>query len=140
MVKTSEEIEADIYRLIKQSELSNAISGKVYRDGKRPNNSNREDIIIIFQTAIQEGFQQIGAVNINVYVPDLKSGSNTYSKNIARCRELGRLCERFVSSLPTGNYLFKNRKVIQTYSESNINQHFVNINLEFKYNTLLDND
>ncbi len=145
MVKTSEAIEADVYALIKQSELAKVISGKVYRDGKRPNNSNKEDIIVIFQTAInifqtaiKEGFYQIGAVNVNVYVPDLLKGSNTYSKNITRCRELGRLCANFVASLQTGAYWFKTTKIIQTYDEPKINQHFININLEFRYNTLID--
>ncbi len=70
MIKTSEEIEADVFRLVKRSALANAILGGVYRDGKRPNNSNNEDIIVIFQTAIQDDYKQIGAVNINVYVPD----------------------------------------------------------------------
>ncbi len=137
MVKTSEEIEADVYALIKQSELASAISGKVYRNEKRPNNSNKEDVIVIFQTAIKEGIYQIGAVNVNVYVPDLLKGSNTYSKNIARCRELGRLCANFVASLQTGSYWFKTTKTIQTYDEPKINQHFININLEFKHNTLI---
>ncbi len=134
MVKTSEEIEADIYRLINQSELANAISGKVYRDGLRPNNSNKEDVIVIFQTAIKDGYQQIGAVNINTYVPDRKRGTNTFKKNVKRCRELSRICADFASTLPTGDYLFKVRKTVQTYSEPKINQHFINLNLEFRYN------
>lgn len=73
MKKTASEIEADIYKIVKNSILKSAVTGDVFLDGLRPENSNKEDIIVSFMTGIFDVFHQEGKVNINVYVPDKES-------------------------------------------------------------------
>lgn len=134
MKKTGSQIETDIYKLIKSSVLATAITGKVYRGETRPQDSQLEDCVVIFITAL-DGKNQMGTVSINVYVADSFYGE-TFVRNSKRCTELEIVCQTFVESLPTNNYLFSLGNMIQTFDEADINQHFINVKLNFKYNTL----
>ncbi|GIZ15499.1 hypothetical protein [Capnocytophaga catalasegens] len=135
MKKTASEIEADIYKLIKNSFISRFIKGDVYREGLRPANSQKEDVIVSFLTGIFDTFSQEGKVNINIYVPDRES-SGINRKDIKRCREIEQVCQLFAENITLDNYHFKLSRMIQSFSEENINQHFVNMQLTFKYNFL----
>ena len=134
MKKTGSQVEADIYRLVKTSAIATAISGGVYRDGTRPKDSKLEDAIVIFITAL-DGQNQFGEVNINIYVPQ-KSFTGSTIKDLKRCTELEVICQQFFDSLPTNNYLFSLGGVIYTGEQYDIDQHYVNVKLRFKYNTL----
>ena len=48
MRKVSEEIEEDVYKLVKANALSTLIGGKVYRNGMRPFDAKSEDICSLF--------------------------------------------------------------------------------------------
>lgn len=48
MKKTGSEIEADVYKMVKDSILSSSVNGGVFLDGLRPVNSLKEDIVISF--------------------------------------------------------------------------------------------
>lgn len=135
MKKTASEIEADIYKIVQNSILKSAVTGGVFLDGLRPENSNKEDIIISFMTGIFDIFHQEGKVNINVYVPD-KESSGILCKDTKRCREIERVCQVFCDTLASGAYKFTLGRMIQVFKESTINQHFVNVQLNFKYNFL----
>lgn len=134
MRKTGSEVEKDIYRLVKNSGLENSISGKIYRDGTRLPNSKAEDCVVIFITAL-DGEVQKGVVSINTYIPDVSYGSFSI-KNTKRCEEIELLLRSFVESLPTDSYLFSLGQMINTFEEKDISQHFVNIKINFKFNTL----
>ena len=45
MEKTEKQIEKDVFRIIRDSELKAVIDGVVYRDGMRPKNATTEDIV-----------------------------------------------------------------------------------------------
>lgn len=135
MKKTASEIEADIYKIIKESSLLSVVSGSVYLDGLRPENSNEEDIIISFMTGVFDIFHQEGKININVYVPD-KESLGILRKDTKRCREIERVCQVFCDTLASGAYKFTLGRMIQVFKENAINQHFVNVQLNFKYNFL----
>lgn len=134
MKKTGSQVESDIYKLVKNSVIATAITGKVYRFATRPHESKLEDSIIIFITGL-DGENQDGALSINTYIPYITFGGSLI-KNVKRCNELEIICQQFVDSLPTDNYLFSLGQVISTFDEAEINQHFINIKLRFKYNTL----
>lgn len=135
MRKTASEIEADIYKIVKNSILASAVTGGVFLDGLRPENSDKEDVIVSFMTGIFDIFHQEGKVNVNVYVPD-KESSGILRKNTLRCREIERICQDFANTLKSNNYQFNLGRMIQVFNEKDINQHFVNVQLNFKYNFL----
>lgn len=60
MKKTGSEIEADVYKMVKDSILSSSVNGGVFLDGLRPVNSLKEDIVISFMTGIFDVFHQEG--------------------------------------------------------------------------------
>jgi hypothetical protein len=134
MKKTGSQVEKDIFHLVKNSAIATAITGKVYRDGMRPHNSKLEDAVVIFITAL-DGQNQIGSVSINVYVSDLSYGGY-FLKDLKRCSEIEAICQTFINSLPTNDYLFSLGQLINTFEEKEINQHFINIKLNYKYNSL----
>ena len=135
MKKTGSEIEADVYKMVKDSILSSSVNGGVFLDGLRPVNSLKEDIVISFMTGIFDVFHQEGKVNINIYIPD-KESEGVLRKNTKRCREIERICQVFIDTLLAGTYHFTLGRMIQTFEENTINQHFVNLQLNFKYNFL----
>lgn len=134
MRKTGSQIESDIFQLVKASVISSSISGLVYRDEMRPNSSVKEDAVVIFITAL-DGQNQVGVVSINTYVPDKSFGNYLY-KDVKRCEAIEAICLQFVQSLPTNHYLFSLGQVISTFEQQDIKQHFVNVKLNFKLNTL----
>lgn len=134
MKKTGSQIERDIFHLVKESVISSAINGSVYREGTRPNSSQKEDAIVIFITAL-DGQVQDGVVSINVYVPNKNYGTY-FLKDIKRCTEIEEICQQFFDSLPTNEYLFSLGQMISTFKHPEIEQHFVNVKLKFKHNTL----
>jgi hypothetical protein len=141
MRKIAEEIEEDIFKLVKASSIASEIAG-IYRNGTRPFDSKAEDAVINFLTGI-DGQKQAGIVNINVYVPNIDNGNQLLVKNISRCSEIGVLLNEFKESLmgsrintERNGYWFKpNGDLIRTYEEKDINQHYVNLRLEFEYLT-----
>ena len=143
MRKIAEEIEEDVFKLVKASSIASGISGGVYRNGTRPFNSTGEDAVINFLTGI-DGQKQTGIVNINIYVPDIDSGNELLVKNVSRCKQVGIILKDFKESL-TGSrinterngYWFKHTgDLIRTFEEEEINQHYVNLRLEFEYLTI----
>lgn len=90
MIKTGLETEADIYRIIRDSDLGKAIEGKVYRRGFRPSNSKAEDIVVHFLSGTIEQFQK-GVVVANVYTNDITLQDGTEAPNIGRLTELSAL-------------------------------------------------
>ena len=69
MEKTSEDIEADVYRILKESALKKAIGGQVLRDGRRKKGATTEDAVVKFLSGI-DGQEQSGVVLIHIYAPN----------------------------------------------------------------------
>lgn len=91
MILSEIEIKEAFFTLIKSSELSEMISGSVYRD-RRPLNSKVEDVVISVLTT-GAGQIQPFILNINVYVPDIKRG-NEFIYHEQRVKPLMRQCNR----------------------------------------------
>ncbi len=133
MKKTGEEIELDVFKLIKSSSIATEIGGDVYRSGMRPYNSNDEDCVVGFLTGL-DGQIQEGVVNVNVYVPDVDNGSQLLVKDISRCTEIAGIMRDITSSLISSEYYFSIDAMIKTYrvEDDNVTQHYVNTRLKFR--------
>jgi len=134
MTKTADEVESDLFALISSSALKQAIKGSVYKDGTRPINATTEDAVITFVAGLDDQIQT-GAINLNVYVPDIDNGTGTLVKNTARCRALGILVNQIVKATTPGNYYWSLGGTIQTFPADQIGQHFVNAKIKFQLAT-----
>lgn len=93
MILSEIDIKEVFYGLVSSHEITEMISGSVYRD-KRPLNSKVEDIVI---SVLASGVGQIQPfiLNINVYVPDIKRG-NEFISDDQRIKILMRMCINFL--------------------------------------------
>lgn len=133
MRKTGQQIEKEIFQLIKRSSLAKMISGTVYRNGMRPLSSNEEDIVVSFVTGL-DGQIQSGKVNVNVFIPDIDNGGEMCVKNSLRCELMEIEADNVVRTFlnPNPKFLFSLSQMIQTFEVQGGYQHMVNIPLEFK--------
>lgn len=142
MRKIAEEIEEDIYKVVKASSIPYAITGGIYRNGMRPFDSKGEDVVVSFIAGL-DGQKQKGVIGIRIYIPDIDVGDKLLVKNTARCNELGTILSEFKKSL-MGSRIHTEREgywfepggdTIRTFEEEDINQHYINLRLEFEYLT-----
>ncbi|MDR0207342.1 MAG: hypothetical protein LBI45_08825 [Bacteroidales bacterium] len=137
-MKTAKQIQSDIIELLKDSELSNAVNGKIYRFGYRPRNSQAEDIIVIFTAGFAEQIQT-GIVTINIYIPDIENVDNgVMLENGRRGGELEIAACNWVESLTAdkSDYKFSLQQTVYTEAEPEINQHFVVVKLKYELLTI----
>lgn len=130
-MKTGSQIETDVFKIIKGSELATAIRGTIYREGMRPLNATTEDAVVSFMTGLDNQVQT-GALNLNIYVPDIDNGSGSKVKNGARCLELEVVAGRVIRSQVPGDYRFSLGAIIQTFKAEGTSQHFVNAKIKFE--------
>ncbi|MDL2310130.1 hypothetical protein LJC39_03325 [Parabacteroides sp. OttesenSCG-928-B22] len=137
MTKTGQQVEDDIYGMVKNSPLALLINGEVYKFGMRPKDSTKEDAIVKFVQGYDNQIQS-GTVVVNLYVPDFDPYENgVLVRDIERCTELEVVANEWAESLTAekSNYKFKKAQTIYTQEEPEINQHFVSIRLRFRLTT-----
>lgn len=137
MEKTSEDIEADVYRILKESALKKAIGGQVLRDGRRKKGATTEDAVVKFLSGI-DGQEQSGVVLIHIYVPDKAfSDDGELSKDTPRIRELQRVVNNVIANDFDSNteYVFEKDGTPQSYPVEGIEQHFINVRLKYRRKT-----
>ena len=112
------------------------ISGNIYPSDCRPLDSKLEDAIITVSSASAEQIQE-GRARLNIYVPDINNNSGRLVPDKERLEELALLDEEVVAVLNEANtdYFFDLFQATASIADPDIKQHFVNINLEFKYIT-----
>lgn len=130
--KSTIAIEQDIF-IILESFFEGKISGKFYPSDCRPANSKLEDAVLTVSKVSSEQIQD-GRARINIYVSDIDNNSGCLVPDKERLQELASLDEKIVEILNAADTdydfdLFQGTDII---ADSNINQHFVNINLELK--------
>lgn len=132
---TAHKVQSDIMAMLANSRLSSEVSGKVYREGYRPRDSRLEDIIVVFVTGTPTQVER-GAVTLNIYVPDITPYDNgVYAEDGRRTSQIEALAAEWVETLKANNsnYLFTLLRTISTIRDEAINQHFVVVQLEYKY-------
>lgn len=129
-MKNEMEIKDDVYHLLKGSDLVANVSGKLSKT-KRPDKSNKEDIVISVLTENPNQQVQELYLNVNVYVADVKRG-NQYEENTIRLRELMTLCdETFKLAKGEGYRLTLDRQ--KSYKVPGKNEHFINNKVLYQY-------
>jgi hypothetical protein len=137
MNKTGQQIEDDIFGMVKTGPLASLVNGVVYKFGTRPRDSQKEDIIVKFVEGF-DGQIQDGTVVVNIYVPNVDSFPNgVFVRNITRLKAIEIAADAWVRTLTTGvsDYRFRLSHTIQTVEDFDINQHFVTIRLKFQLST-----
>ena len=135
MEKTAKQIEKDVFRIMRDSELKNVIGGKFYRAGMRPKNAKTEDVVVKFLTGIDEQ-EQSGVVLVHVYVPNIQaSNDGELVENITRVDELEELLNTTVANLEDGEYLFEKDGTPNSFPVEGIEQHFINMRLHYRRKT-----
>ncbi len=135
MEKTAEQIEKDVFQIIRNSELNNIIGGKVYRSGTRPKNAMSEDIVVKFLSGIDQQ-EQSGIVLIHVYVSNISaSNDGELVKDIARIDELEQHLNALVANIEDNEYLFEKDGTPHSYPAEGIEQYFINLRLHYRRKT-----
>lgn len=134
MIKSELQIQEDVYNMLRDV-LKGMIKGEVYKKGCRPVDAQTEDAVISVSDASADEIQ-MGRIQINVYVPDIESRPDN-----GRMTELSRqhedLCE-LMNDLTTDEYNFYPGRAARSFEEPDINQHFVNFDIEFQRITFND--
>lgn len=132
MTKTEKQIERDFFEFVSKSELAKAITGKVYRKGMRPTDSDKEDIVVKFLSGLDEQVQS-GIVVINVYVPNIVI-RNTGAKveDIERIGKLEELIISFVENNDSNEYDLSRDGTPKSLEADGIEQHFIYARIKFK--------
>jgi hypothetical protein len=130
---TSLEMDDILYKTLSAGgELKSAISGGIYTESERPDNSQSEDITVN-TINVTGNMPQEGTSNVNIYVPDLKlniCGQEQRKINRARLGELTALViSRIEAAKITGlTFWITNETVIK---ESANYQHYTNLRLKW---------
>lgn len=135
---TGQQIEDNIYTMLKSGTLPLLINGKVYKFGTRPKDSGKEDAVVKFVTGLP-GQIHTGVAVVNIYVPDVDSyGNGILVKDISRCTEIEVAADNWVNSLSVNlsNYRFSLAQTIYTEESAEIKQHFVSVRLKFGLSTI----
>ena len=133
---TSRQVQGDIYRFLKDSDLSAMVSGGVYRRGMRPRDSRLEDAVVTFVAGLAESAIQTGVVVVNIYVPDIDPYCNgVMTENSRRTEEIEAAASQWMTTLTCArsNYKFHLAATIQTFEDTDIHQHFVSVRLGYEY-------
>lgn len=134
MAKTGKQIQGDIRRMLTGSKLAEEVSGGIYRNGYRPRDSRKEDIIVTFTTGIPDQIET-GVVTVNIYVPDIDPcGNGVFVEDGRRTEQLEALAQQWTDSLTAAKspYLFRLRQTIYTEEAPEIAQHFIVVRLGFR--------
>lgn len=132
-MKTSRQIQGDIYRQLRASRLAEEITGRVYRQGMRPRDSRKEDAVVIY-TAGTAGQIQEGVVTVNVYVPDIDPRDDgMLVEDSERTEHLEALATQWAEGLKIPGYLFRLAEAVHTSGDLTIGQHFVVVRLRWRY-------
>lgn len=131
--KNALKIEDDIYNALVDV-FPGIISGTLYKEGTRPIDATTEDAVIIVSGGDAEQVQT-GRAHINIYVSNIDNGSGNLVADKDRLAELSNYDETIVEVLNNAlfaEYTFRLYKMTEAFPEVDINQHFVNVNLEFE--------
>jgi len=137
MTKTGQQVEDDVYGLVRNGPLAPLLSGGAYKFGMRPKGSAKEDAVVRFVQG-HDGQVQSGTVAVNIYVPDLDAhGNGVMVRDVARCAEIEAAANGWAKTLTAekSNYAFRLAQTISTEEEPEIGQHFVSVRLRFRLST-----
>lgn len=106
-------------------------TGQIYPDGKRPQNSTGEDVVINSLVLNEEQVQK-GVLNVNVYAPNLNLDGDQSLPNGIRLKQFAALLRPGLKQFwaPDGSYNFYLLDHNQ-FEEPGLNQHYLNFRIRF---------
>lgn len=134
MVKSAENIERDVYNIIKKSLLGSAIKGAVYRKDMRLDDAKTEDIVVKFLAGLNTQVQH-GVVVVNIYVPDIEITNRSVKvKNLKRVEFFQDLVNEVLEAIDETEteYEFETDSTPTSMKAEGMEQHFINVRLNFK--------
>jgi hypothetical protein len=123
-------IKDDVYAHIKNSPLASAVTGKICKQGVRPKDSDKEDVVIAVIANLNGQIQE-AAVNVNIYVADdIKSDGQNQEATI-RLRELCRIASETLEVGRGEDFRFtlESQRVIEVPGTK---EHVINNRLNYK--------
>ena len=136
-MKTTFDTDAILFSLMQNSPVKKAINGGIYVGDDRPNDSDKEDIVVNSIALTQDYLPQIGTSNVNLFVPDKNvkiGGKQQLQANRTRLKELSeKAMETLRGANITGLKLILASQTI--LEEPSVKQHFVNIRIDWNIQT-----
>jgi hypothetical protein len=132
-MKTSLDQDTEIYKLLNVPAITSVITGGIYK-GRRPADSELEDIVINTITT-GDGTRQFGVSNVNIYVKDIQAtiaGKQQFLMNTARLITLTNLAKPLLEETDGDDFALWIEST-RPAAEPEINQHFINIRIEFQF-------
>ena len=123
-----------LFRLIKQAVEDNVItiSGGVYPQGERPDDSDKEDIVINTITVTHEK-PQTGTSNVNIYAADKKrriNGKEQYKCHRERLRQIGDALTDYLDAQNVADLEFWIEQDV-VIKELEVRQHYRNLRISW---------
>lgn len=134
-MKTSRNIQGDVWQMLQGSDLQQSITGSVYREGMRPRDSRLEDAVVIFTSGSAAQIQE-GVITVNIFVNDIDLwGNGQYVEDGSRCEEIEGLAQQWADTLTADRslYYFELADAISTNHDADLRQSFVVVRLRYRY-------
>lgn len=129
-MKNDVEVRQDVFSVVMQSEIKDAIGGEV-RYIPRKDGSKAEDCIISVLDSDNAQIQDC-IVNVNIYVPNITSGGESV-ENINRTKLLANICENALKSkFGDGFHLFLEKQRILPVNGKD--EYVINNRIRYKFN------
>jgi len=132
-MKTSLDQDTEIYKLLNVPAITSVITGGIYK-GRRPADSELDDIVINTITT-GDGTRQFGVSNVNIYVKDIQAtiaGRQQFLMNTSRLITLTNLVKPLLEETDGDDFALWIEST-RPAAEPEINQHFINIRIEFQF-------
>lgn len=130
---TSFGIDEIVFNILSKSEVKQTISGGIYYQNDRPDDSADEDVVINTISMTQDFLPQIAASNVNIYVSDVRrriKNKEQLKPNRKRLSELTSIVLKVLREAKVDGLTFIPQSQI-LLQEPNIKQHFVNIRISW---------
>lgn len=138
MVKTGEEIELDLYNIVRQA-VKGKVSGNVYRKDARPHNRTADEDVVVSFLSGNDGQTQRGVVVVNAYVPYVQSkGWDKSLKNLRRTAEVARLLLDIVNDHRPGEYYLQTDRSVVVEEEGSTDVSRVTLRMKYLYNAVAE--
>lgn len=134
---TSFGIDEIVFNILSKSEVKQTISGGIYYQNDRPDDSADEDVVINTISMTQDFLPQIAASNVNIYVSDVRrriKNKEQLKPNRKRLSELTSIVLKVLREAKVDGLTFIPQSQI-LLQEPNIKQHFVNIRISWNIQT-----
>lgn len=132
-MKTANEINTLMFKVVNESPLKAAINGSVYKS-LRPINANKEDVVI--NTVVSDAeLVQTAVCNVNIHVPSLTTPDGKMP-NSARFDELSGIANQILKDGHTKYFTYYTENTAQI-QEQNRDEWYLNFRIRFRFHNTI---